>query len=46
MPVVEAGTKKVLGIVSLDDVLKARSRHLEEERRKERTLGFGSVSVS
>ncbi len=46
MPVVEAGTKKVLGIVSLDDVLKARSRHLEEERRKERTLGFGNMSVS
>jgi len=41
MPVVEEGTKRLLGIVSLDDVLKARSRHLEEERRKERVLGLG-----
>jgi chloride channel protein, CIC family len=42
MPVIEAGTRKLLGIVSLEDVLKARSRHLEEERRRERVLGFGS----
>jgi hypothetical protein len=27
-----------LGMVSLDDLLKARARHLEEERRRERTL--------
>jgi len=46
MPVLEAGTRRVLGIVSLDDVLKARSRHLEEERRKERVLGFGSLSLN
>ncbi len=46
LPVVEAETKRVLGIVSLDDLLKARSRHLEEERRRERTLGFGTVSLS
>jgi hypothetical protein len=28
------------GLVSLDDLLKARSRHLEEERRGEQTLRF------
>jgi CIC family chloride channel protein len=38
MPVVESLTGKFLGLVSLDDLLKARSRHLEEERRRERTL--------
>ncbi|HEV3219823.1 MAG TPA: chloride channel protein [Candidatus Acidoferrales bacterium] len=40
MPVVERGTKKFLGLVSLNDLLKARTRHLEEERRRERTLDF------
>jgi CBS domain-containing protein len=38
MPVVERDTGKFLGLVSLDDLLKARSRHLEEERRRERPL--------
>ena len=38
MPVVESGTRKFLGLVSLNDLLKARARHLEEERRRERTL--------
>jgi CIC family chloride channel protein len=38
MPVVERGTGKFLGLISLDDLLKARARHLEEERRRERTL--------
>ena len=38
MPVVEHSTRKFLGLVSLDDLLKARARHLEEERRRERTL--------
>jgi H+/Cl- antiporter ClcA len=38
LPVVEAGTQKFLGILSLDDLLKARSRHLEEERRREQVL--------
>jgi len=46
MPVVEEGTKKFLGILSLDDLLKARSRHLEEERRRARTLGFGRSSLN
>jgi H+/Cl- antiporter ClcA len=40
MPVVERATRKFMGLVSLDDLLKARARHLEEERRRERTLKF------
>ena len=40
MPVVERITRKFLGLVSLNDLLKARTRHLEEERRRERTLDF------
>jgi CIC family chloride channel protein len=40
MPVVERGTRTFLGLVSLDDLLKARTRHLEEEGRRERTLKF------
>ncbi len=40
MPVVERGTRKFLGLVSIDDLLKARSRHLEEESRRERSLKF------
>jgi H+/Cl- antiporter ClcA/CBS domain-containing protein len=38
MPVVDRATRKFLGLVSLDDLLKARARHLEEERRRERPL--------
>jgi chloride channel protein, CIC family len=38
MPVVERSTGKLLGLVSLDDLLKARGRHLEEERRREQVL--------
>jgi CIC family chloride channel protein len=40
MPVVERGTRTFLGLVSLNDLLKARARHLEEERRRERPLKF------
>jgi CBS domain-containing protein len=40
MPVVERTTRKFLGLVSLNDLLKARTRHLEEERRRERTIKF------
>ena len=38
MPVVDRASGKFLGLVSLDDLLKARGRHLEEERRRERPL--------
>lgn len=40
LPVVDRATGKFLGLVSLDDLLKARGRHLEEERRRERPLKF------
>jgi H+/Cl- antiporter ClcA/predicted transcriptional regulator len=38
MPVVERGNGRFMGLISLDDLLKARSRHLEEEQRREQTL--------
>lgn len=38
MPVVEQHSQQFLGMVSLDDLLKARARHLEEERRRERPI--------
>jgi H+/Cl- antiporter ClcA/CBS domain-containing protein len=38
MPVVERESRQLLGLISLDDLLKARTRHLEEERRRERTI--------
>jgi CBS domain-containing protein len=40
LPVIERATGKFVGLVSLDDLLKARAKHLEEERRRERTLNF------
>ena len=40
MPVVEPSTRKFLGLVSLADLLKARTRHLEEERRREQVLSL------
>jgi H+/Cl- antiporter ClcA/CBS domain-containing protein len=40
MPVVDRVTGKFLGLISLDDLLKARGRHLEEERRRERPLNL------
>jgi H+/Cl- antiporter ClcA/predicted transcriptional regulator len=40
VPIVERQTYKLLGLVSLDDLLKARTRHLEEERHREQTLRF------
>lgn len=38
LPVVERETGKLLGLVTLDNLLKARSRHWEEERRREQVL--------
>lgn len=40
LPVVERQTRKFLGLVALDDLLKARARHLEEERRREKVLNL------
>jgi len=38
-PVVESETsRKLAGMVSLEDLLHARVRHLEEEQRRERVL--------
>jgi chloride channel protein, CIC family len=50
-PVVErGGSRKLVGIVSLDDLLKARVRNLEEERRREIVLpvriGFPGSSTA
>jgi len=38
MPVVDRQSGKLLGLLSLDDLLKARARHLEEEQRRDRPL--------
>lgn len=40
LPVVDRATRKFEGLVSLDDLLKARARHLEEERRREQVLNL------
>jgi CBS domain-containing protein len=45
MPVVDPFSRKFLGLISLDDLLKARARHLEEERRRERTLKLEHLLV-
>jgi H+/Cl- antiporter ClcA len=37
-PVVERETRRVLGLVSLEDLLKARTRNLEAEQRRERIM--------
>lgn len=38
MPVIDSDEGRLLGMVSLDDLLSARSRSLEEERARERVL--------
>src|SRR5262249_27743791 len=48
LPVIEEkggrhGHDSLLGLVTLKDMLKARVRHLEEERRRERVLSLGAV---
>ena len=44
MPVVTRETRRLVGIVSLEDLLKARTRHLEEERRREQILRWSRFS--
>ncbi len=38
MPVVDSESGKLVGMVSLDDLLQARVRNLNEERHRERVL--------
>jgi CBS domain-containing protein len=38
LPVVERETRKFLGLVALDDLLKGRGRNLDEERTRETPL--------
>jgi CIC family chloride channel protein len=40
MPVVQRETEKLVGMISLDDLLKAGTRHLEEEKRRETSIQF------
>jgi CBS domain-containing protein len=40
MPVLEPSSGRLLGLISLTDLLKARARHLEEERRREQVLSL------
>src|SRR5437667_419164 len=40
MPVVDADTRKFLGLIALDDLLKDRARQLEEEKRREQVLSL------
>lgn len=44
MPVLERSTGKFLGLIALDDLLKARGRNLDEERTRERTLKLRFLS--
>jgi chloride channel protein, CIC family len=37
-PVVERGTRRLIGMIGLTDLLKARTVNLEAERRRERVL--------
>jgi chloride channel protein, CIC family len=46
MPVVQPGNGKFLGIISLDNLLRARSRHLEEEQRREQTLWLPRIGAT
>jgi chloride channel protein, CIC family len=40
LPVVDPANGKFLALISLDDLLKARARHLEQERRRQQHLNW------
>jgi CBS domain-containing protein len=40
MPVIDGETQRLLGLVTLEDLLKARTRHVEEERHREQVIRF------
>jgi chloride channel protein, CIC family len=42
LPVTERGSPKLVGLVSLASLLKARTKHLEEEKRREQVLSWRS----
>src|SRR5579859_1156037 len=44
MPVVDEETEKLLGLVTLEDLLKGRTRHVEEERHREQVIRFPYTS--
>ena len=44
MPVVDEETEKWLGLVTLEDLLKGRTRHVEEERHREQVIRFPYAS--
>jgi CBS-domain-containing membrane protein len=44
MPVVDEETEKLLGLVTLEDLLKGRTRHVEEERHREQVICFPNAS--
>jgi CBS domain-containing protein len=44
IPVVDAADpRRLVGLLTLKDMLKARGRHIEEERRRERVLPLGAI---
>jgi hypothetical protein len=42
--VVDEETEKWLGLVTLEDLLKGRTRHVEEERHREQVIRFPYTS--
>jgi chloride channel protein, CIC family len=46
MPVVDPQSDKVLGVISLEDMLKARAHHLEEERSRQQVLRWRPFNSS
>jgi CIC family chloride channel protein len=40
LPVIDEEAQKLVGLVTLEDLLKARTRHVEEERHREQVIRF------